>query len=143
MKRNPGYSFIALLLLSSGLWAQTEGTLLGDLIRAPEGKQAVESIYLQGHDGSVRCVIVAHAMITYDAGIASADQSQPARLALVPGTEVRVIAAMDAQSGEWTASRVEVIPGHAAKFEDDYGEDFGGPDPVTADSTPTADRLVI
>jgi len=137
------YSFIALLLLSSGLWAQTKGTFLGDLVGAPAGKQAADSIYLQGSDGSVRCVIVAHAVITYDTGGAPADRSRPARFALVPGTEVRVTAAMDAQSGEWTASRVEVIPGHSAKFEDDYGEDYSGPDPVTAASAPAADRLVI
>jgi hypothetical protein len=141
MKRIMWSSLIAVLLLSSGLWAETEGTFRGDLVRAPQGQQVAEAIYLKGHDGNVRCVIVAKATIEYDAG--AAPGSQPARLALVPGTEVRVTAQMDAQSGEWTASRVEIIPGHAAAFEDDYGEDGSGPDPVTTDSAPVSDRPVI
>lgn len=143
MKRIAWFSLIALLLLSSGLWAETGGTFRGDLVRAPQGQQTPEAIYLQGHDGRVRCVIVAHAVIAYDAGAAPTDQRQPARLALVPGTEVRVTAEMDAQSGEWTASRVEVIPGHAAQFEDDYGADGSVPDPVTANSTSMPIRQVI
>jgi hypothetical protein len=143
MKHIKWFSLITVLLLGSGLWAENEGTFRGDLVPAPQGKQATEAIYLKGHDGNVRCVIVAKAAIVYDAATASDAPSQPARLALVPGTEVRVTAQMDAQSGEWTASRVEVIPGHAAAFEDDYGPDGSGPDPVTAPSTPVSDRLVI
>jgi hypothetical protein len=143
MKRIVWSSYLAILLLSSGLWAENEGTFRGDLVRVSQGKQAAEAIYLQGRDGNVRCILVARAAIVYDEAAASADQKQAARLALVPGTEVRVTAQMDAQSGEWTASRVEIIPGHAAAFEDDYGEDGSGPDPVTAESTPASDRRVI
>src|SRR5450755_3578357 len=99
MKQIVWSSLFAVLLLSSGLWAETEGTFRGDLVRAPQGKQTAETIYLRGHDGNVRCVVVGRATIVYDAGGAPAEPGQPARLALVPGTEVRVTAQMDAQSG--------------------------------------------
>jgi hypothetical protein len=134
---------MALLLLSTGLWAETQGTFQGDLVEAPQGKQSAEMIYVQGHDGNVRSVVVTHARIGYDEANASANHGGPTIIALLPGTEVRVTAEMDAQSGEWTASRVEVIPGHAAAFEDDYGDDGRGPDPVTTSSTPVTDRRVI
>ncbi len=65
----------------------------------------------------------------------SRERRQPAGKALVPGTEVRVTALVDANSGEWTASRVEVIADHAAQFEDDYGDGSATPpDQVTAPS---------
>jgi hypothetical protein len=72
----------------------------------------------------VRRVAVVRAAIVYDATVPKDEQRRmPAQHALVPGTEVRVTALVDAQSGEWTASRVEVIAQHAAKFEDDYGDE--------------------
>jgi len=142
MKQIKWFSLITVLLLSSGLWAATEGSFRGDLVQAPQGKQSVGTIYVQSHDGNVRSVEVNHATIGYDEAYAENHRGS-AILALVPGTEVRVTAQMDAQSGEWTASRVEIIPGHAAAFEDDYGPDGSGPDPVTTPSTPVSDRLVI
>ncbi len=142
MKQVQWFSLIALLLLSSGLWAATEGTFCGDLVEAPQGIASAEMIYVQGHDGNVRSVVVTHAAFRYDEADASANR-RPAIIVLVPGTEVQVTAEMDAQSGEWIASRVEIIPDHAAKFEDDYGEDYGGPDPVTVSSQPVSGRSVI
>jgi hypothetical protein len=136
------FSLITVMLLSSGLWAATEGSFRGDLVQAPQGKKSAGTIYVQGHDGNVRSVMVNHATIGYDEAYAESRRGS-AMLALVPGTEVRVTAQMDAQSGEWTASRVEIIPGHAAAFEDDYGPDGSGPDPVTTPSTPVSDKLVI
>jgi hypothetical protein len=85
-----------------------------------------------GRDGNVRRVIVVNAAIVYDPQVPAADRTQSARRALVPGVEVRVTALVDASSGEWTASRVEVIAHHAAQFEDDYGDDGTQPDEVTA-----------
>jgi hypothetical protein len=143
MKQIKWFSLITVLLLSSGLWAETEGSFRGDLIEVPQGNQSSEMIYVQGPDGKVRSVVVTHATVRYDAAYAAANPSQSSIIVLVPGTEVQVTAQMDAQSGEWTASRVEIIPGHAAAFEDDYGTDGSGPDPVTATSTPVSDRLVI
>jgi hypothetical protein len=130
MKRMGLYSVLAVLLLASGLWAETQGTFRGEVVRPPEGERSAGLLYLLGHDGNVRRVIVAQATIVYDPEVPIGERSRPARQALVPGTEVRVTALVDAKSGEWTASRVEVIAHHAAQFEDDYG-DGDGPDEVT------------
>ena len=142
MKQVRWFSLIALLLLSSGLWAATEGTFCGDLVAAPQGKRSAEMIYVQGHDGKVRSVVVTHAAFGDNEADASAKRG-PKVIALIPGIEVRVTARMDAQSGEWTASRVEIIYDHAARFEEDYGADYGGPDPVAVSSEPMSGRLVI
>ena len=127
-------SVLAWGFLSTGLWAQTQGTFRGEVVHAPKGERSSGLLYLKGRDGNVRRVVVEHANIDYDAAVAAGDRLQPARRALVPGTEVRVTALVDAESGEWTASRVEVIAHHAASFEDDYGEDGKGPDQVTTSS---------
>src|SRR5208282_907022 len=119
MKIIQRFSLISVLLLSTGLWAATEGTFRGELVRAPQGKPSELTLYLKGHDGNVREVLLTHAVVEYDDAVAAADRVEPAARALVPGTEVRVTALMDAESGEWTASQVDVIPNHAAAFEDD------------------------
>lgn len=139
MNRQLWYSLISamVLLLTSGLWAQTEGTFHGELVAAPQVKQSGETIYLSGRDGKVRSVEISHAVVEYDDAVAAADRTAPAANALLPGTDVRVTALMDPKSGEWTASEVEVIPHHAAQFEDDYGVDGTGPAPVAAPLTPT------
>jgi hypothetical protein len=135
MKRLGLYSGIAVLLLASGLWAETQGTFRGEVVRAPRGERSANLLYLMGRDGNVRRVIVAEAAIVYDSAVPTGERVQPARQALVPGTEVRVTALVDASSGEWTASRVEVIAHHTAEFEDDNGEEgSGGPDEVTSPS---------
>lgn len=131
MKRMALHSVIAVLLLASGLWAETQGTLRGEVVRAPRAERLADVLYLMGSDGNVRRVVVAQAAIVYDPGVPAADRVQAACRALVPGAEVRVTALVDADSGEWTASRVEVIAHHAAKFEDDYGEDGSTLDEVT------------
>lgn len=142
MKLVQRFSLMSLLLLSSGLWAATEGTFCGDLVDAPQGTRSAEMIYVQGHDGKVRSVVVTHA--TFGDGAADASAKRGAKvIALVPGAEVRVTARLDAQSGEWTASRVDIISDHAARFEEDYGEDYGGPDPVAVSSEPVSGQLVI
>ena len=129
-------SLIALLLLGTGLWAATEGKLRGELVSTTQVKGAELTIYLKGYDGNVREVLLSHAVVDYDEAVPAAERKKPASRALVPGTDVRVTALWDAESGEWTASLVEVIPHHAAEFEEDYGADGAGPAPVTAPSTP-------
>jgi hypothetical protein len=144
MKRAEMNGLIAVLVLASGLfttglWAETQGTFVGEVVRAPRGEHSAGLLYLRGRDGNVRRVVVTRAAIEYDAAVAKGDRVLPARRALVPGTEVRVTALVDADSGEWTASRVEVIAHHAASFEEDYGdgEPGSGPDQVTAPKEPT------
>lgn len=132
MKRLGLHSLIAVLLLASGLWAETQGTFRGEVVRPPRGERSPGLLYLKGRDGNVRRVVLVRAAIVYDASVPIRDRRQPAGRALVPGTEVRVTALVDANTGEWTASRVEVISNHAGKFEDDYGDDDStAPDQVT------------
>ncbi|MGA3125952.1 MAG: hypothetical protein ABSD13_04500 [Candidatus Korobacteraceae bacterium] len=142
MKRLGLHSLIAVVLLASGLWAESQGSFRGEVVRAPRG-ESPEMLYVMGRDGNVLRVVLAHAAIVYDATAQGGVRSQPARKALAPGTEVRVTALVDAGSGEWTASRVEVIANHAGEFEDDYGIDGSGPDQVTAPRGPAADSRTI
>jgi hypothetical protein len=143
MKRTALYSLIALLLLSSGLWAQSEGTFDGKLVSSPQGKQTGLEIYLKGPDGNVRPIMLTHAYVEYNDVSAVAEQRPLASEALVPGADVRVTALFDAQTEEWTASSVEVILHHAAKSEDDYREDGEGIEPVNVSSTPSIDTRTI
>lgn len=144
MKRLGLHSLIAVLLLASGLWAETQGTFRGEVVLAPRGERSPGLLYLMGRDGNVRRVVVARAAIVYDAAVPIADRRQPAGRALVPGTEVRVTALVDANSGEWTASRVEVIANHAGEFEDDYGDDSStAPDQVATPGEPAITARTI
>lgn len=118
--------------MRSGLWAETPGTFRGEVVHAPKGEQVSAGLlYLLGRDGNVRRVVVARARVVYDASVAPKDRAQAARKMLIPGTEVRVTALLDAHSGEWTASRVVVIAHHEASVGDGYygyGEDGAGED---------------
>lgn len=143
MKRLGLHALITVLLLASGLWAETQGTFRGEVVSPPRGEWSAGLLYLMGRDGNVRRVVVARAAIVYDSEVPSGDRRQPAGKALVPGTEVRVTALVDSASGEWTASRVEVIANHAGEFEDDYGEDGNAPNQVTAPDEPTIDLRTI
>jgi hypothetical protein len=136
MKRLRLYSVIALMLFSSGLLtselrAKSLGTFRGEVVRPPQGESSVGLLYLMGHDGNVRRVIVARAAIVYAESVPTGDRLKPARQALTPGSEVRVTALVDAKSGEWTASKVEVIAHHDAELEDDTAEDEAVPDEIT------------
>jgi hypothetical protein len=143
MKRFGLYSLIAMVMLASGLWAETQGTFRGEVVRAPRGEWSSGLLYLMGRDGNVRRVVVARAAVVYDSAVPTSERRQPAGKALIPGAEIRVTALVDAASGEWTASRVEVIANHAGEFEDDYGEDGAAPNQVTAPSETTVDSRTI
>jgi hypothetical protein len=140
-------SLIAVLLVSGAqlpeMRADTQGTFRGQVVAAPRGERSAGLLYLKGHDGNVRRVVVVRAAVVYDAAVPVGERKKSAKLALTPGAEVRVTALVDADSGEWTASRVEVIANHAADFEDDYDEDAGPPDEVTVPRNPVVDRRTI
>jgi hypothetical protein len=142
MKRTAWYTLIALLLLSPGLRAQSEGTFDGKLVSAPQGKQPGLEIYLKGPDGNVRLIMLTHAIVKYEDVSVAADQKTLASEALVPGTDVRVMAVFDAQTGEWTASSVDVILHPAAKYEDDYGDDEAI-EPVNVSDTSSIDTRTV
>jgi len=142
-------SLIALLFLSSGglapeMKAETQGTFRGEVVAAPRGESAAGLLYLRGRDGNVRRVLVVRAAIVYDpATVHGQTVSKPAQKALVPGVEVRVTALVDAQSGEWTASRVEVLADHSGEFEDDCVEDGSAPDDASSQRQENADLRTI
>src|SRR6266568_9065137 len=93
-------SLVAVLMLSSGLWAGAQGTFRGEVVRAPRGERSVGLLYLMGRDGNVRRVILARAAVVYDSGVPSGDRLQSARKSLVPGTEVRVTARSEEHTSE-------------------------------------------
>lgn len=96
-----------------------------------------------GRDGNVRRVVVKTAAVVYDSTVPTKERQQSARKSLVPGAEVRVTALVDAKSGEWTASRVEVIAHHSTEFDDDSDEDGTTPDEVTTPQDATSDMRTI
>jgi hypothetical protein len=142
MKRLWLYPLIAVLLLASWSWAEMQGTFRGEVVLAPRGERSPGLLYLMGRDGNVRRVIVARAAIVYESTVPSGKRQKLAGKALAPGTEVRVTALVDAASGEWTASRVEIIANHAGEFEDDYGDGIA-PNQVTAPGETTVDLRTI
>jgi hypothetical protein len=128
-------SMVALLFLSSGglvpeMNGQTQGTFRGEVVEAPRGERSAGLLYLRGRDGNVRRVVVVRAAIVYDPTVAAAQGQKSAKRTLAPGMEVRVTALVDAKSGEWTASRVEVIADHVSDSEDKDREDGSAPDEV-------------
>jgi hypothetical protein len=137
MKRLRILSVIAIMLFSSGLLtselrAKSLGTFRGEVVKPPQGESSGAQLYLMGPDGNVRRVIVARAAVVYAESVPTEARLKPARRALTPGAEVRVTALVDAKSGEWTASRVEVIAQHDADPEaDKAAEDEPATDEIT------------
>ena len=115
------------------------GILRGELVSGPRAERAPGVLFLRGDDGNVLRVSIARAEVVYEAPAPGrAEHRMPARLALVPGAEVVVTALLDAASGDWNASRVEILaprPGQARKNprpqppadEDEDGEDDDDP----------------
>jgi len=132
---------IALMLFSSKLLTSTAhaaspGTFLGEVVKAPQGERSVGLLYLMGRDGNVRRVIVTRAAVVYAETVPTGDRVKPARRALIPGAEVRVTALVDAKSGEWTASKVEVIAHQVADLEEESSEEEASPDEIDTSREP-------
>jgi hypothetical protein len=149
MKRLGLFTLITVLLLSSGQYASqaragtgTPGTFRGEVVNPPQGERSLGLIYLMGRDGNVRRVIVTRAAVVYAETVPTGDRVKPARSALVPGAEVRVTALVDARSGEWTASRVEVVAQQAAEPEDDAAEDEPSADEAPPSEPTLASRTI-
>lgn len=141
-------SSIALLLFVSGSFApsmraETQGTFRGEVVAAPHGERAAGLLYLKGRDGNVRRVVVQRAAVVYDATVPAGEREKSARMSLRPGAEVRVTALVDARSGEWTASRVEVIASHTVELDEDNNEDGNVPDEVTSHGNNPTDARTI
>jgi hypothetical protein len=138
------YLVIAFVVLGSGLLtsearAALPGTFRGEVVKPPQGERSFGLLYLMGRDGNVRRVIVTRAAVVYAETVPTGDRVKPARRALIPGAEVRVTALVDAKSGEWTASRVEVIAHRVADLEE---EDNAGDDSATDEITSPRDTVI-
>jgi hypothetical protein len=97
-----------ILFVGTLLFAGTPGSFRGTIVESTDTTAGKNWIYVQGRNGMARRVDIAHARISYDEGVPSADRhSQPAD-ALTPGVEVRVTAEQGSD-GEWRASRVEIL----------------------------------
>lgn len=129
---------VFLLSLATAMQASTNATLSGELAGGLRHSNGQVFFYLRAWDGNVRPVVITHAIDEYAPSTSAEERRLPAERALVPGTDVEVTAHMDAQSGNWTASRVVVILHHAAHFAHDYGWDGKRLSPVRAESVPTA-----
>jgi len=136
-------SLLLLLFLAPGLLAETNGTLWGELEDDVECENGQSVIELRDFNDLVRRVVITHAEIAYDASAEYDMPSLPAQSALMEGANVRIQAHMDARSGEWTASRIVVIPHHAARFEEDCAEDDEGPATVSFPEATLNNRRTI
>jgi hypothetical protein len=134
---------LCMLFLGSALHAATDGTLYGELLSAPESSHGKLVVFLEGPNGTVRSVVITQAVAEYDGSATPEQRLVPAGRALLPGTDVRVTAHMDAESGEWTASEVVVIPNHAARFDEDYSYDGRGPARVRTVPAPSSSLRTI
>lgn len=112
-----------------------EGAFHGELVAGPRAERAPGVLWVRGDDGNVLRVVAARAAVVYEASAPKdAEHRMPALHALVPGAEVEVTALLDAQSGEWNASRVEILTHHAVKPHKDASaqdeDDDGVDDPL-------------
>jgi hypothetical protein len=84
------------------------GTFRGTLVQEPVTQGSQTWLYLQSPNGSVRRVEVSHARLVY--GEEMRRQSHPAKASdvLRKGVTLRITASQN-ESGEWAATRVEII----------------------------------
>jgi hypothetical protein len=136
-------ALLLVFFLVPGLWAQSEATFQGELDRAVCTENGQRFVEFRDFNEMVRRVVITHAQIQYDA-LAEYDMPDvPAQEALVPGTDVRINAHMDPQSGEWTASLVVIFPDHALSFENDIADDGDEPAMVSVvDASPNNRRRI-
>ncbi len=99
-------TLIVLLLLATLVYA-TEGSFRGTLVTPPDTEPTQGWLYVKGRNGLVRRVEVSRARVSYSEEPSEQGRKMAADQ-LEAGTEVRVTAEQDS-SGEWRASRVEVI----------------------------------
>ena len=84
------------------------GTFRGTLVGEPVTQDSHRWVYLQAPNGSIRRVEISRAELVYGEEIGRKPHPARASDALQKGTGVRVTASQD-ESGEWAATRVEII----------------------------------
>ncbi len=89
------------------LWAGTPGVFQGKVVVSPDPQQD-GWLFVQAPNGSVRRVQVADAQFAYGEEVPRKDRQSVVPRKLPSGTRVRVTAEQNS-SGEWRASRVEIV----------------------------------
>jgi hypothetical protein len=109
--------FVGITLVLGG----TPGSFRGKIVDGPNSGTDKKWLYVQGRNGMVRRVEVAHARVEYDDNVPTASRSRDPEDALKTGAEVR-ITAEQGSDGEWRASRVEILsPAEAPKTTQSAG----------------------
>ncbi len=108
MVRRATATGLFLLVFACGLYAGTSGTFLGTLVSGSGSRSEARWIYVKGKNDVIRRVEISSAKVAYADNVPREQRKQPASAALEPGAEIRVTASQDA-SGEWRASRIEIM----------------------------------
>lgn len=105
----PWTTIILGLLVMSSFLSATEGTFQGRIVDPPAKEPAAPGwIFVQGRRHLVRRVDVSKAVIVPIPGAPSSQGKKCGPECLAVGQEVRITAVQDA-SGEWRATRVEIL----------------------------------
>jgi hypothetical protein len=87
----------------------TEGMFQGKVVDSPVSEPPKAGwIYVQGRNHMLRRVEVAHAKVVFGQQVPVSQQRECHMECIEVGQEVRIIAEQD-PSGEWRASRVEIL----------------------------------
>jgi hypothetical protein len=84
------------------------GTFRGTLVEDPATQDSRQWIYLQSPNGSIRRVEISTAQMVFGEDLNPSVRPAKASDALRKGAGLRVTASQD-ESGEWTATRVEIV----------------------------------
>ncbi len=98
---------LAALLLPE-ITRATPGIFQGKICEPAHGHVPRGCIFVLGRNHMLRKVEISRATVAYADTIPPAQRADQPQAALVDGTEVRVTAEQD-KSGEWHASRVEIV----------------------------------
>jgi hypothetical protein len=96
------------VLFSSIASFAASGTFRGTLVEDVVTQDTHKWVYLQSANGSVRRVEISHAQLVYGDEVGHHPHSAKASEALRKGVGLRITASQD-ESGEWAATRVEIV----------------------------------
>jgi len=99
---------LLLAMLLTTFAAATPGIFEGIVYEANEPKVPSGWILVQGRNGMLRKVEISRAHIVYSDSVPRTDRVPEPSVALVHGTEIRVIAEPDS-SGNWRATHIEIL----------------------------------
>ena len=99
---------LLLITLAAPLAVATPGIFEGVVYEADEPKVPHGWILVQAKNGMLRKVEISRARVVYARSVPSKDRVPEPSVALVHGTEIRVIAEQDS-SGEWRATQIEIL----------------------------------